>query len=316
MITSTTKKMSVAEFLKIKDNPVQRNTETHALRCNRPNGSLSVLAPTHHRVAIAQTKSGKSAWVLDGHTRRYLWERGELEQPSSLTCDIYTVKGVEEAIELFDMYDSQSSVKNSSDVLYGAFRYHKFQPHTTLFQQSGTLGAIKRLAFPTRWSDVRNLKITELVEPWIPTLRIIDNSAHSIRSPKLFPSWVMTAMLMTTRRDKAVAMSFWEAYGTNLGTKSQKSIDGIYALTMLRDYVKDNHHRTGNSLIAEFTPIAIELYEQWAKGKRLPLQGKGIARWGLHNAIQGPKLSNWWQESLGDYDYPQIRKQGKLLDEP
>jgi hypothetical protein len=294
---------SVEEFLKIPDNPIQRDTERHATRANRPGGHLSTASPTHSKVAIARTADGKKQWLLDGHCRRWLWDLGALESPKKLYCDVYVVKNAAEAQELYVSFDSSSSVETSSDQMFGAFRLSKFEPRTRLFQNAGALSAMKALAFPPRWSDIRNLSIIQLCEPYIKTFRIIDESADIIRNHQLFPSSVMCAMLATVRADGQIAMPFWEAYQLKEGTKDKNSADGVYMATERFRWLKEEKYgRRGGLSITTNAPLFIHFYEQWKQGKRLPTKRGRPAK-----ITEIPTLSEWWHDRIGEYDHPQIR---------
>lgn len=301
----TTKKMSVADFQKIPDNPIQRDTARHARNSSRPGGHLSKLSPTHHRVAIAVLKGGKKQWVLDGHSRRFLWEEGELETPKTLTCDVYEVEDEGEARDLYLTFDSSSATESAQDKFFGAMRYHNFQPHNILLQNAGTIEAMKRLAFPRRYSDLKNLPTHMLIKPWMPSIRIVDSAHHSIKNHIFFPSWITTAMLMTLRRDKRVSLSFWEAYANKEGVKGKNDMDGIYAVNALFDYVKENDKGRGNTLVAKYTPAVLYAYECWKEGEKLPTKVRGI----IGNKDKWPSLSEWWKEHIGKYDHPQLRNQ-------
>lgn len=309
MLTTT-----VEEFLKIPDCDIQRDTERHATRANRPGGHLSTASPTHSKVAIARTADGKKQWVLDGHCRRWLWDLGALDSPKKLYCDVYTVKNSAEAQTLYRSFDSSASVETSSDQMFGSFRINNFEPRTRLFQNAGTLSAMKALAFPPRWSDLKNLSILQLCKPYIKTFRIIDESADVIRNHFNFPSPVMCAMLATVRADGQIAMPFWEAYQLKEGTKSKSSADGIFMATERLRWLKEDRGQRvgGGSTITTYAPMFIHYYEQWKQGKKIQVGGRGNVKSSLRNSEILP-LSEWWQARIGEYDHKQIRLKAKAV---
>ena len=97
--------MSVEQFHKIKDNPIQRDTERHATLANRPpNGHLSKIHPSHASVAVAQLPNGKYT-KLDGHCRSMLWDIGALEEPNILYVTVYPAANVDEIKDYYLTFD-------------------------------------------------------------------------------------------------------------------------------------------------------------------------------------------------------------------
>ena len=69
----TVRKMTVAEWIKVEDNPIQRDTEHHAAKAKH----LLTPLPSHAFVFACELPNGKLI-KLDGHTRALLWQRGQV----------------------------------------------------------------------------------------------------------------------------------------------------------------------------------------------------------------------------------------------
>lgn len=317
MIKITTKKMSVEDFIAIKTNPLQRDTERHAVLSNRAGyGHLSKHHPSHAKVSIAELPNGKQI-KLDGHCRSFLWDVESLEAPQQLSVDIYPCKTMAEVHDLYLTFDSTVATETQIDQLFGAMRSKNFTPSTRLFQQSGALSSMKMLVFPKRFMDAKGLSVAQLTAPHIEAFKIIDESSEYVRNHYFFPRYVFCAMLMTVHFEikngnGKVAMSFWEAYVQKQGTKTRDKADGIYMASdrfeMLRH---DKEARKGNT-IQTHTPYFLYYYEMWKHQTLIPTKmGKGHSRPGSPRNAKSSEVQSvleWWQTNIGEYLFPEIRE--------
>ena len=72
------KRMGVRQWVNVPDNPRQRDTVRHANKAKRKHLKE---ADEAHGIVFAAMLDGEITWKLDGHTRAYLWDTGELELP-------------------------------------------------------------------------------------------------------------------------------------------------------------------------------------------------------------------------------------------
>lgn len=291
--------MTPAEWSKVPDNPIQRDTIVHATKASRPGGHLSKMHETHRNLAAAKLPNGKLI-KLDGHSRGWLWDEELLSPPpNQLIVTIYPVKNRAEAIEYYRTFDNAAATETKRDRLFGAFRIHKFYPHHGyLFNSSGLMSAIEFTVFPDHVSMMKKLPFDEMVKPWIKTLQIFD--AGDFTNHYSFRSAVMLAAIMTIRRDGNSAMSFWQAYHDGGGSKSAKSCDGIFAAEdCYRTMKQEAENRWGRRMLGMYTPYFLFCYDQWWNKKRLK----------PFPSIMGKKLPSdmfsvreWWDVCLGKTD--------------
>ena len=112
--------MTVDEFIAIPDNPRQRDTARHAAKATRRH--LKKFSPSHCCVAVASIND-IPVCKLDGHTRSYLWGRGNLDRPKGrLIVTAFQVDSMAEAAELYTHFDNTDAVEGSVDKLSGACR--------------------------------------------------------------------------------------------------------------------------------------------------------------------------------------------------
>ena len=307
--------MKPAEWADIPDNPIQRDSAQHARKYNARGGHLSKPFPTHSKLTACELPSGRM-FKVDGHSRSWLWDNWEvegqpqLEPPEELSVDIYPAANMKEVKKLYQAHDSDGSVERGTDKIFGAFASHNFHPRKPyMFTATGTLSALRVMAFPGRHGDDRVLSIYDLVDPWMPTVKIIDQ-LEPFFNHNFFPAYVQTAMFMTIKKDGEFALSFWQAYHDDAGTKKEQSVNGVFAARL---YTYQNIHDPmkkirGYGGIRRHTPVIIYCYEQWAKSKRIKIT-KNISTDNFRKSL--PPLTEWWRDNIGDYFYPIIRSKKK-----
>ena len=310
MLKATT--MKIEDFLDLKylpDNPIQRDTVRRAAVYGRPGGHLSELHPTMLRVSMAQTPDGKKRWLLDGHTRRLLWSSEKMQVPTKLYMDIFEVQNEQQAMEYYLNFDSPLAHETGQDRVFGALKFLKFLPtHRYLFKATGLQRATDYLIFPKKWGDMKHLSMVQKMKPWIPTFRIMD-SMESFYNSQAFPSPFMAAFLMAVRRDGNSALEFIQLYHDDMGTRHQKTMDGVHlAREVFRnwrdpitiDMYKQNRRAAFNSI----TPQVLQCYEMWMDGKRFPIKvGRGGSHW---TGIPTPR--EWWLDNIGELDHPGVHE--------
>lgn len=296
--------MSVEEWAKIKDCPTQRDTLKHLHVSSAAGRHLATPHPTHAMVSMAQTPKGQR-WKLDGHTRSLAWVSGQLAPaPEVLQVTVYEVKNRAECIDYYNCFDNSGATENRRDKLAGALKFHSCEPnHGFLFSNTGVISAIEYTIFPNKWADLREISFLEMLAPWVEAIKWMD--AGDFPNHSLFRSPVMLAALMSFRRDQNVALSFWQGFHDDIGTKGSKDASGIFlardCLTIMKH---EQENRYGRRMFNTYTPYFLWCYDKWfsdTKAKRFPsIEGK-----------KPPKdmltVRQWWEEYLGELDHPHIR---------
>lgn len=298
--------MDHTEWSAIPDNPIQRDTIRHATRASAPGKHLSKMHETHRNLAAARLPTGKLI-KLDGHSRSWLWDEELLSPPpAKLIVTVYPVKNKAEAIDYYRTFDNAAATETKRDRLFGAFRMNKFYPHHGyLFNSSGLMSAIEYTVFPDNIADMRKLPFDEMVKPWISTLQIFDSGDFT--NHYAFRSAVMLAAIMTIRRDGNSAMSFWQAYHDNGGSKSAKSADGIYLATdCFRTMKLEAEKKWGRRMLGIYTPYLLLAYDSWATNTRLKPFGSIMNKRLPQDMFS---VREWWSQCLGDTDQQHLVQQ-------
>ena len=230
-------KMNVDAFIKISDNPAQRDTERHARVAK--NKHLSELAETHQVVAIAEVGIKKTRYKVDGHTRALLWHLKELERPNELTVQIYSVANMKALVMLYNQFDNAGATESANDKMSGAMRFHKVNcQNPALIANCGLKNALSHLiaiAFnkPTHARNVnKKFSEMELVGEfkkeigWLAAQSWQASKKKAQQGPGV-PSVVAACVIITLRIDGNSSLAFWDAYYHDLGEKDKGGRDGV-----------------------------------------------------------------------------------------
>lgn len=299
--------MTLEEFGKISDAPCQRNTLKHSTTASRPGGHLATYNPVHRMVSIAEADNGKR-WVLDGHSRRFLWKSGSLEHPPTnekLIVTVIPVKNKAEAISMYHTYDNRAATESNTDLIFGALNYYNVTlHHGFLFQNVGLMSAIEFTIFPPKFVDLKNISTIQRMKPWVKTIEVMDQTGD-FPNHRLFRSPILLAALLTFRKHGNTATSFWQGYSDDIGRKSEKSCDGIFACRdAYQTMTIEQGNKWGRRIFNIYTPVFLHCFDQWIKDKRMQ-KFKRIE--GARMPKEMLSVREWWRVNLGELDQPQIR---------
>lgn len=233
MITS--KIMTPQEWIAVKDNPIQRDTEHHAKKAVL--GHLKQESATHARVAAAILPNGEM-YKLDGHTRSYLWQIEKLAPPKTVLVDVYHVDTVADVIELYKHFDNVGAVETANDRLRGALRLHGINAKSGVILHGGLNTALALIYNKSgRASDVekpiKNFK-NEIIQ-----LDSLGLSNAGMSSP------IIAAAIVALRVYGQDVLTFLTAYHGNQGRKIGKERDAVQALIETLLIAKANKTKTG-----------------------------------------------------------------------
>ena len=309
--------MSVQDFAALPDNPIQRDSQKHGEIYSRPPyGHLCKFHPTHIKAAMCITPDGKHKWKLDGHTRVWCIENDKLDWPKGqkLAVDVWIVKDEAEAIQYYETFDGFSGSKETgTDKLFGAFRVHGFVPnHPHMFRETGLIGAMNHLVFEKKWGRSRGITHVQLTEPWVATMKLIDESMSPYHASIYFPGSFTAALLCTVRCYGIEALPFWQTYHDRDISRSPQSMCGAHKahdlLFEFKNPVYSPRTTDGGKSVpkgrrfADVAPKVIYCCEQWMKKKRFKIKG-GKKTW-----EEAKPLIEWWQNNLGEFDHPEFRQ--------
>lgn len=275
--------MSVQEWAKVEDNPVQRDTEQRAQRATH----LFRYAPSHGVVHAYQTPQGRLI-KLDGHTRAYLWVlqgRSGIPQvdhvPKKVTVMVYpaTVETEEQALDeaafLYQTFDSAATTKDTADTLAGIERKFRVEWESTFFAVRKYASAL-RVAFavlrlhesPGRsLLAVRDMSLELMFESLLPVLK----EADLLGVKQGATSFLVSAILVTLALQGDLAKRFWEAF-----LRGEQRVEGQKkdVLATFREQVS-KHELRGMSQYKKYdlhVRCAVSAVDLYGQGNKMRVQ--------------------------------------------
>lgn len=253
--------MSVKDWIEVKDNPRQRDTEK---RANYAKSNHLSKYEQPHSFVWAAVKDGQIVCKLDGHTRALLWKSGELETPPNgkVTVLLIEIKSRSDAKYYYDLLDAPRAAKKPSDFLFGATRENNFKLRSALLRSCSFSTQLKLADGNGKKFDGQ---IYPIVTRWKGILQELDalglSSSYGV---------LICCMLGTIKRDGIdCAGKFWQALDSNMGTKTAEGMDGVEALTQHMMIRRGEGRMAGYDNLIDILQRAITAYEAYKSGKRL-----------------------------------------------
>jgi hypothetical protein len=254
--------MDVSEWIKVADNPRQRDTEKHARNARKRH--LAEYDPKHARVDMARMPDG-TTYKIDGHTRAYLWAQGQLEAPNYVQADVWDCVDIAAVKELYTRYDNELATERTSDKIYGALREHNVEFQSPLLRSQKFGGALRQ-AYEMMFgqAEARRVGAHWLVNYWMPELQVLDDCYPT---QQRFASPVVTAALITLRRRGRAIEWFWRAYAADEGTKNGGQVDAVQAFDRRVQVMRQQKNLGGRHAHQEAVAVAISATEAWLGGR-------------------------------------------------
>jgi hypothetical protein len=216
-----------------------------------------------HDYVFAATKNGLVLCKLDGHTRSYLWSRGELAAPAGgVQVLLIEVSGMAEAKRLYDQLDNPVAVKKPRDVIFGATRENHFQLRSGLLQPC-RFGVQLRMV---TGGDATPQDRAKFVKLWKPELIMLDSFGLSSKY-----STLIGVMLLTVAMDGGtIPGDFWKAVDSDSGTKDSRGMmDGIEAIVRHIEIRRAETKMTGFDNLDDMSRRGLCAYLAWKDGRKV-----------------------------------------------
>lgn len=275
--------MSVSEWVAVPDNPRQRNTEKRAKAAKvRHLKKYEAI----HKVVFAAALNGTVICKLDGHTRGLLWQKGELECPpdGKVQVVLIPVSGISEAKRIYDMLDSQPTVKKPSDNIYGAARELGFRMDSHLLRSCAFNTALKIASSGKKFRG----NTYAMVSDWKGELIALDKACLTSQNT------ILIAVMLTACRidgpDRAIP--FFLAVDKNEGTKTSGGYDGVECLIQIMKVRRAQGRTAGYDNLMQICGQAWTAYQMWKNGSRCKTARLAIADFtSVVNSANASKLT-------------------------
>jgi hypothetical protein len=272
--------LTAPEWISIKENPRQRDTETRAARAKH----LRELHPAHCMVNMARLPNGDS-YKLDGHTRAHLWAKGAPEGPATIYATVWECANIGQVKDLYGTFDSKAAVETVGDQVFGAVRDERCAFESELLGSNRFAGIMRvatDLLFDHAYS--RDQTIYQLLEYWLPELRLLDECNPSRRR---FHTGVGAAALVTLRRFGPNAQDFWKSFAKGGGVKMNGERDGVQALEERLESIRNQRTLTGRGNVTRVLRICLSAFDAYQGDYLYTSGGNGI------KAMQDNSLNRW-----------------------
>ena len=243
--------MSVEEWLRVPDNPRQRNTESRLIKAK---SYLANPLPIHRFVTAARLPDGRLI-KIDGHTRAALWFHGLIPRPESVICTVIPVDDLQQAAELYWACDTPEASKRLSDYLFGTLKASGRTITAKWVEQAvgGALALIEGLR------SVRSV-MNEAIEAWWPEIEWVCQQPTPVEIARRSS---VLAGIMASGCNEIVA-GFMAALSRG-GTQIAGKRDGVAALIRALELRKSAKQTSGDQnryYDAGLTVAAIEVYKR------------------------------------------------------
>ena len=231
----TNETMSIEDWIKVQDNPIQRDTASHARKAAKHN--LRESSPTHSVVSAAKVNCEGALYKLDGHTRSYLWDEGILVPDfDSVSVTLYHVDTVAEAEKLYLEFDNCYATETAKDHLTGLFRVYNFRPTSNLLLHGAVISSCRYLYLSgvgSTSNQKMKVDVHTIIPPFLEILTQIDK--FGFNKLKIQGSHLV-CMLLSLYLDRN-ALDFWRDFHDHNFNKNDKG--DKHASLILYEYTTD-----------------------------------------------------------------------------
>ncbi len=276
-------KMTTAEWIAVRTNPIQRDTERHAQKATHLHTPQDI-----HTVTFAARLPTGELVKLDGHTRAFLWQSGIVPQPKQITVIVTDVQNDEEAAEQYKFHDSRNALEVTADKYSGAMRGLKYTPKS-LFVASGAFSSALRIAWVGLFGHARNMRARdeyEAVATFLPEIIAMDGMDLKRSQTS---TGITAAIILSYRRHNDAVLPFWRGVFANEGDKREGRMDAIQAL---HEVMMKHKKRLGAHAARELCAKALACVEKWFEGgtvKSLPNSGPDLVSYLDPSRAKKPK---------------------------
>jgi len=249
--------MTPDEWCNLEDCSRQRNTTKHARSASARH--LSDIHDAHAVVNASRWPDG-TLTKLDGHTRAFLWQSGQLEAPEQLTVLVWNVGMKSEDEDFYLTFDNRTAAELNNQLLFGTFRKYGVELESALLIQGGLYAALQHIY----GQDDMGLNLPEEI---VPIVKMIDRKDYQKSRNIRMCSGFIAAMLASVFRDGEKAFKFWDAYYEDQGTKTGKQWDGVHGLSVIIE--REPQKGTGRDQARIRMRRAINCYDAYMGEKTL-----------------------------------------------
>lgn len=267
---SYTKTMSATDWIGVRDNPIQRDTERHALKAKHLKTPLPI-----HSIVYAAELPDRSLVKLDGHTRALLWRRNEVKHPPQVTVNVIPVKSMDEAKALYTTLDSSEALETMNDKVSGSFNDLSFEPSSPLLVRGSVVSAL-RIAWNAAHEKSVNArgKGRGNVKNKVDVYTLVNEFSNEIFALDSFGlrvgqcnAGIVAGFVMSYRKYGEKILPFWRAVFGNAGVRMDGKMDAVQAVVELQLARKGRN--AGGSAMIDLASRVLNAVEKYMRDELL-----------------------------------------------
>ena len=208
--TVSTMEMDYEDFIRLKEVPMQRNTEERIKSATH----LRVLRPEHCIVHVVRLKNectvkGKvydkgMMMRVDSNTRALAWETGKSDAiPEKVIAVVYECESMDEVKSCYNCFDSTEATEKNQQKLYGIITgMYNYQPKSRRMEKCNILCGLNKAChfmYPDRWNQttVKAHNLEGMVGPWFAdgTLQAMDEIMANTTPDGWFQPYIAAALM-------------------------------------------------------------------------------------------------------------------------
>ena len=265
-----TAKMTVNDWIALPNHPHQRNTVRHAgaVHLKQAKEATGAVASLLAHVVAARWEG--RYYKVDGHTRGYLWEQGELPRPDHLHVTLYPVASRAELDALYEAFDTSTAIRTGYDQVLAGFRDCGLQLQSKRLRQ-GFLNDALNIALRGATRELQDHHLPELdvyraVAVFKPELELLDGIDPQ---PLPFYSGVVAAALigLTLFSPKRV-LDFFGKLNRGEGNRKNGRSDPVDAVLIVVERMNMEKNAARTSLQSELCGRTLRGLLTWLDGPK------------------------------------------------
>jgi hypothetical protein len=231
--------MSVEEWINVKDHPRQRDTKRHARATHWKEAKFAEGATKTHLAHVTGAILNGQLYKVDGHTRAYLWQKGELPVPQEVIVTAYKVKSYEELLDLYCAIDVSSAGETWTDKVCGAFHENGYVLKSAGLRHASLANALhialRAVPIGYRKSTLRQFDAYKAINIFLPEIVKIDQLSPPADIARV-PGIMGAALILITLYPNEV-QEFFRRLFAKQGEKRKGRSDPVEAtLALIEDY--------------------------------------------------------------------------------
>jgi len=249
------------------NHPRQRDTAKHA---KKPHWAVARAATGAAAEALRHLVGAEfqgELYKVDGHTRAYLWERGELPPPESVFATIHRVTTYDELLALYSAFDTPGAAESQNDRIYGAMSQAGLQLTSKRLRDGFIVDALNIALRGCTRKDQDKRTVPELdlyaaVDAYSDELAALDSVEPQ---PEIFYGGVVAAALIALAQDQDV-LAFFQRLSDRDGNIKDGRPDPVQAV--LEQILAMKHQRSAwvNAMQVDLCARTLRALDVWRLG--------------------------------------------------